>query len=770
MLRVLSFVLSGSRMQRRSVLILSTVLIISGLSFSAYWWLQPEATRPALPLLKKKPLATSFDWEAEVTLFSDSAYFEAPSNTATLPDASFSDPFGIAIDQQGNVYLADAGAHNRILKINKTGVATVFAGGEEGYLDSAQNTEQKDGKVSAAKFNTPSGLAIDKKGNLYVADTGNHVIRKITPKGEVATIAGTGQAGFRDGAASQAQFNGPIGVAVDKDGKVYVADTYNDKIRVILPDGQVRTIAGGNQPGLLDGAGDMALFDTPSSLVVNSLGEIFVADTRNNAVRKIDIHGQVTTLIESDPKDFDALLRRPVGLAITHDDYLYVGELSHGRILQIAPDGKSRGLTGVDIDIIPGDDTSPRMHNPVALAVNALGNLIVSDNAKNVLHQIKHKGVPETETPIVRPVRLVEPVAANTQPSLWPLLPQDKPHEVVGTIGEVRGNYDGESRDHFHRGVDMQAAMGDAVVVIKEEKVSSPAPAWAATTINEGMRVNKLSYIHMKVGRTLKEATLDPQKFQLIKDAQGKLLQVRVRRGTRFHVGETIGTVNSMYHVHLNYAPQGDVINPLRMNFMGFQDSVAPQITRIDIADRDGKILGKPAVAVKTTAATKTSKANKTKKKSAEAVTRPVVASGPLKLPRSLEQVSIIVDAFDQADGNMARRRLGLYELGYQILQADGTPVAGFEQPKMTIRFNHLPADEEAVKVAYAENSGITVHGNAATKFLYNITNEIHDGHAIINFWNIKDLTPGDYRIRVIAKDFAGNLTLGKTELAVRID
>jgi len=759
-------------MQRRSVLILSSVLIISGLSFSAYWWMQPEASRPSissLPLLKKKPIATSFDWEAEVSLFTDSAYFEGPnnvttsntatSNTTTLPEAKFSDPFGMVIDRQGNLYLADAGEHNRILKINKAGIATVLAGSDEGYLDN----ELKDGKLSAAKFNTPSGLAIDKKGNIYVADTGNHVIRKIEPNGKVSTLAGNGQAGFRDGAAAQAQFNGPIGVAVDTNGKVYVADTYNDKIRVISPDGQVHTIAGGDQPGMLDGAGSTALFDTPSSLVVNSLGEIFIADTRNNAVRKISVDGQVSTLIASDPKDFTALLRRPVGLAITHDDHLYVSELSHGRILHIAPDGRNRGLTGVDIDIIPGDDTSPRMSNPVALVVNAQGNLIVSDNAKNVLHQIKHKGVPDTEAATPRPVRLVEAVAPIVQPSLWPLLPQDKPHEVVGTIGEVRGNYDGESRDHFHRGVDMQAAMGDAVVVIKEEKVSTPVPAWGATTINEGMRVNKLSYIHMKVGRTIKEVPLDTQKFQFIKDAQGKLQQVRVRRGTRFHVGETVGTVNSMYHVHLNYAPQGDVVNPLRLNFIGFQDSVAPQITRIDIADKDGKILSKAPV----TASRQMAKSGKSKKPAPESVVPP---SNVVRLSRSLEQVSIIVDAFDQADGNMARRRLGLYELGYQILQADGTPLVGFEKPKMTIRFNHLPADEEAVKVAYAENSGITVHGNATTKFLYNLSNEIHDGHAIINFWNIKDLAAGDYLIRITAKDFSGNLAVGKTELKVRVE
>ena len=770
MLRLLLIVFLAA-MQRRFLFILSTALVLGGLSFSAYWYLRPVAERPVITrLFKKKISATTFDWEAQNSIFSKAYSLNSDRNQ----QEGYHDPFGIVIDQAGNTFIAEAGDHNRILKVDKTGRIEVFAGGVEGYADSVEISTDKGKTMRAAQFHTPSGLAIDARGNLYVADTGNHRIRKISPHGVVTTVAGDGQAGFRDGAAAQAQFNGPIGVAVDKAGNVYVADTYNDKIRMIQSDGTVKTIAGGDMPGMQDGVGAAALFDTPSHIVMNSKAELIVTDTRNNAVRKIatigDAFGQVSTLIASDPKNTNALMRRPVGLAVTHDDYVYVSELSHGRILQIAPDGTSRGLTGVDIDIIPGDDTSPRMTHPVALAVNPHGTLLVSDSAQNQLYKIEHKGVNDASLVPPQLLQIVEPVAPLSAPSVWPLLPQDQPHEVVGTIGEVRGNYDGEARDHFHRGVDMQANMGDAVVVIKEEKVSSPVTAWGATSINEGMRINKLSYIHMKVGRDLKEAPLDAQKFQFIKDAQGKLKQVRVRRGTRFQVGEAIGTVNRMYHVHLNYAPQGDVINPLSLNFIGFQDNVPPHITRIDIADRDGKILGKTKEKTKekTTAKTKTRKKNK------------VVASTPepalsdsaqvLILSRQLEQVSIIVDAYDQADGNIARRRLGLYELGYQILQADGTPLPGFEKPKMTIRFNHLPADEEAVKVAYAENSGITVHGSATTKFLYNLTNEIKNGHAIINFWHIKDLPPGDYLIKIRAADYAGNLAIGMTELRVRIE
>lgn len=744
-----SLLLIGSTMSffsRRPVLSialgLTAVAVVTTTVF--YPW-NGEAPKVAIPFVKK-PLATNMQWRAQIAPFME--VFALVSVSAQEKPEQFSDPFGIAIDKKRNIFVADAGEHNRILKINPKGEVSLVAGGEEGYLDSGANQKE-------ARFHTPSGVALDPQGNLYVADTGNHVIRKISPQGVVTTLAGNGQAGFRDGAAGQAQFNGPIGLAVDRQGRVWVADTYNDKIRMITADGMVRTIAGGDQPGYQDGQGSAALFDTPSQIVINSLGEAIVTDTRNNAVRKISAQGEVSTLMRSEPQDHDALLRRPVGLAITHDDHLYVSELSHGRLLQIAPNGESRGVTGVDIDIIPGDDTSPRLQNPVGIAVDPQGHLLVSDNAKNRIHLIRAHT--QSDAAPVAPRSFAKPVTKPLQLP-WPLLPQNQPHEVVGTIGEVRGNYDGESRDHFHRGLDVQANLGDTVVVIKDEKIKSPVPSWAAASINEGMRINTLSYIHMKVGRNAKDGNLDPQKFQLIKEPNGKLQQVRIRRGTRFHTGEAIGSVNTMVHVHLNYAPEGDVVNPLILGFPGFQDSVAPQVEQIQIANRDGEIL--PLAAAKPVA-----------KKSAK---KKAAASPPfdaiLHLPRSLEQVSIIVDAYDQADGNLARRRLGIYEITYQILNAQEQPIAGFEQAKLSQRFDRLPTDEEAVKIAYASHSGITVHGNARTRFLYNISNQIHNGHAVLNYWNIKELPAGDYLIRVFAKDFAGNLATGHKELKVRIE
>lgn len=649
--------------------------------------------------------------------------------TTTVEDLS--DPFGLVIDSSGNVYVAEGGDVNRILKITPKGVASIFAGGVEGFAD---------GQGEQAQFNTPSGLAIDKKNNIYVADTGNNAIRKISPKGLVTTIAGNGKAGYTDGNNLQAQFNGPIGVALDKAGQVYVADTYNDKIRMINQIGEVTTIAG-SSAGYMDGAALDAQFNTPTSIVINRANEIIVVDSYNHAIRKITAQGMVQTIVMSDRKDSAAIMFKPIGLAITHDDFLYVGETSNGRILQISPLDQLIGLSGVDIDIIPGDDTSPRLKKPVGITVDQNGELLITDNDQLLIRHLRNNTHDLKQQAVVSISGLNKAkLSKEKTPQLWPILPQNQVHEVVGTIGEVRGNYQGESRDHFHRGLDIQADMGKSVAIIMDEKVKDPISAWSANTINEGMRLGTMAYIHMKVGRDAKNQNIDPTKFFMELNAKGQVQQVRVKRGTRFHTGDVVGTVNSMYHVHLNYYVKGDVLNPLVLGFVGFEDNIEPLIFGIEVRDQDEQLL---------------------KKNKNQSV---------ITIPRSLEKISIIVDAADQADGNAARRRLGLYELSYQVLHEDGKPVEGFETPRNTIRFNQLPVDDEAVLVAYASNSGITVHGSARTRFLYNITNEIRNGHAIKGFLDIKNLPLGNYIIRVTASDYAGNIARTNRDLPFRIE
>src|SRR5436190_5908160 len=210
----------------------------------------------AIYLKRRRLPPTQFKWQAYVsTLSGDGAPVFHEDSPPT--QSGFSDPFGVAIAADGTVYISDAGESNRIRKITKEGALVTFAGSNEGFADG-----------SPGQFNTPSGLAIDATGNVYIADTGNNRIRKVTPAGSVSTVAGNGVAGYVDGPAASAQFDAPVGVAVDTTGNVYVADTYNDRIRKIAVDGQVTTVAGGGRPGFVDGAAMNALFDTPCGLVV----------------------------------------------------------------------------------------------------------------------------------------------------------------------------------------------------------------------------------------------------------------------------------------------------------------------------------------------------------------------------------------------------------------------------------------------------------------------------------------------------------------------
>lgn len=204
--------------------------------------------------------------------------------------AGFAIPTSAAEDSAGNVYVANNGSHV-IVKITPGGVASVFAGkpGASGSID---------GKGSDARFNVPRDIAIDGQDNLYVADEGNSNIRKITPYGLVSTLAGAaGKPGHADGEGPAASFNIPRGIAVDAAGTIYVADTENDCIRKITPAGVVSTFAG--EPGkaaLADGSGAAARFSEPRGIALDAAGNLYVADTGNLAIREITPGGLVFTI------------------------------------------------------------------------------------------------------------------------------------------------------------------------------------------------------------------------------------------------------------------------------------------------------------------------------------------------------------------------------------------------------------------------------------------------------------------------------------------
>jgi sugar lactone lactonase YvrE len=672
---------------------------------------------------------TPFGWRAHVTTVAGDG---SPTfrDAAQPRQAAFADPFGIAIAADGLIYISDAGESNRIRKLAADGLVSTLAGSVEGYAD---------GAGSEASFNTPSGLAFDDAGNLYVADTGNNRIRKITPQGLVSTVAGKGTAGLVDGRATEAKFDGPIGIAVDSNDNIYVADTYNDSIRKITPSGQVSTVAGAGRPGYADGLATAALFDTPCALVVTVAGELIIADTGNNRLRKIKPDGQVTTLpVLFPPEVSPADLRKPLGLALSHDGFFYVSEPDRSRITQVAPDGSARVIAGGGpgyVNVVDG----ARFNQPAGIAIDHRGDLYVADGGNYLVRKLSQSEddssgaslrsaavAPERLEPPAESLPRLSPETLGEQSLLWPLDPQHRPHEVVATIGEVRGSFDStDSRDHLHSGLDVFGAYGDFVRAVRSEKVTSPVANWGFGDLNEGLRVGVISYIHIHVGRDTDANVFADDRFEKLPADDGQPARIRVRRGTRFNKGDALGTVNRMYHVHMNVGPPGAELNPLSLSPVGFSDRVAPVIEAegIQLFDTNG--------------------------------TRVEEKQAGRLLVRG--EVQIVVDAFDRTDMSRKSRRLGLYRLGYQVLKPDGTQAPGFEQPRINLIFNRLPAGAEATKLAYAEQSGITVYGSATTRFLYNVTNTVRDGQTARGVWDTAKLPDGDYILRIIAADYSGN-------------
>ncbi|WP_425603982.1 gluconolaconase [Luteimonas kalidii] len=685
-----------------------TALALAGTFF---WEPLRDWLRPPLP----PPAPTAFDWTARMTPLAGTGLRGARDGHAL--SARFDEPWGVVRGPDGSVFVADGGEANRIRRIAPDGTVTTFAGSVEGF---------RDGVGAAARFHTPSSLAVDRFGALVVADTGNHAIRRIARNGAVATLAGTGVAGLREGDAALAQFRGPMGVAVDAIGRVYVADTWNDRIRVIETDGRVRTLAGGAR-GFVDGAGAQARFDTPTALAVAGDGTVWVADTGNRALRRIDPDGTVRTWR---PAGWDAVdVDRPLSLAVAHDGVLYVGTLSPGRVLQVSPDGRARVLTGAS--------TGQWAARAAGLWLERDGSMLLADAAGHRLHRIVRRSAGDDvlrDGPVgPRPDRPLPDTARR-----WPFAPQDGWHEVVGTLGEVRGNFSGESRSHLHNGLDVRADVGTPVLALIDAKVTSPLAAFSFGGQAEGITVDELTSLHMRVGRTAQGRNLDPSRFAFEHDEDGRPSLVRILRGTRFAAGDALGSVNAQAHTHLIVGPYGHQHNAIRLGFHGYRDTVPPRIDGVSLLDDAGL---------------------------------PLTAreDGRVLVPRAGGGVQVVVDAWDQVDGNLPRRRLGLHRIGYQVLRADGTPVPGFEAPSMNLDFSRMPAHPDAVLTAYAADSGITVHGAARTRFLYVPSNIVRGDTVAEARWDPAALPPGDYVVRAVGVDAAGNRAIGASDLPVRL-
>jgi sugar lactone lactonase YvrE len=305
--------------------------------------------------------------------------------------ARFFNPNSVAVDANGNVFVADTDNYT-IRKVSASGVVTTLAG-------NARASGTNDGTGSAARFNRPAGVAVDSAGNVFVADWLNNTIRQVTPAGAVTTLAGSaGASGTNDGTGNAARFNQPGGVTVDSAGNVFVADTSNHTIRKVTPAGVVTTLAG--KPGVYgsaNGTGNAARFSSPWSVTVDITGNVFVADTYNHTIRQVTSAGVVTTLAGSaqapgtnDGTGAAARFNKPDGVTVDTNGNVFVADYGNHTIRQVTSGGIVTTLAGQAgaSGNADGTGSAARFNQPDGVVVDSAGNVFVADTSNQTIREV----------------------------------------------------------------------------------------------------------------------------------------------------------------------------------------------------------------------------------------------------------------------------------------------------------------------------------------------------------------------------------------------
>ena len=376
----------------------SPEVVVSPPRFRA--WRTAFAGFPLASLLGCLTLLTAVAWAQSQAHYRIDTVAGGIGDGGLATASRLKDPLDVTVDGSGNLYIADTSNH-RVRKVDTTGKITTVAGtGRSGFSGDG-------GPATAARLDAPSGVAVDESGNLYIADRLNNRIRKVDTSGRITTVAGTGTSGFSDdgGPATAARIFSPSGVALDGSGNLYIADQLNNRIRKVDTSGKITTVAG-TGTGSFGGDGGpatQAWINSPRSVEVDGSGNLYIVDRWNYRIRKVDTAGTITTVAGTGTSGFsgdggqatDARINAPRGVAVDGSGNLYIADTSNNRIRKVDSSGVITTVAGTGTLGFSGDGgqaTAAKIWEPSGVEVDGSGNLYIADTQNYRIRKVDTSG------------------------------------------------------------------------------------------------------------------------------------------------------------------------------------------------------------------------------------------------------------------------------------------------------------------------------------------------------------------------------------------